>query len=120
MVFLVDSQGVPSIAPVVRLEKTAGATPDPRVTQSSQSGPATRAWNAFDGDASGQGAVRPDLSSRRSPSGRWTSGESRNIERLTRHAFAPIAAPTRDLWVFTSNTPFSVDLSLRACRPRTA
>ena len=39
MVFLVDNQGVPSVAPVVELDKTAGATPDPRVTQSSQSRP---------------------------------------------------------------------------------
>ena len=50
MVFLVDSQGVPSVAPVVRLDKTAGATPEPRVTQSSQASTASRAWSAWDGN----------------------------------------------------------------------
>ena len=63
MVFLVDNQGVPSVAPVVKLEETAGEAAAPRVTQSSQSALGTRAWNAWDGDrtAGSSGRARRHL-----------------------------------------------------------
>ena len=77
MVFLVDKQGVPSIAPVVRLDATPGAVPQPRVTQSSQHDRSTAAWNAYDGDTS-QGAGRSTAAPSPSPSpgGRSTWGRA--------------------------------------------
>ena len=107
MVFLVDNQGVPSVAPVVRLEKTAGATPDPRVTQSSQSAFATRAWNAWDGDKTpGSGGTYAVTSSESQPWWQVDLGASREIDRL----LVTLRSDTnteRDLWVFTSDTPFN-------------
>ena len=59
MVFLVNDDGMPSIAPVVRMYPSATSTPQPRVVQVSQRDVASPAWNAFDGDAS-QGSGRED------------------------------------------------------------
>ncbi len=107
MVFLVDNQGVPSVAPVVKLEKTAGAAPDPRVTQSSQSALATRAWNAWDGDKTpGSGGTYAVTSSESQPWWQVDLGASRDIDRLV-VTLRSDSNTERDLWVFTSDTPFN-------------
>ena len=107
MVFLVDNQGVPSVAPVVKLEKTAGAAPDPRVTQSSQNALATRAWNAWDGDKTpGSGGTYAVTSSQSQPWWQVDLGASRDIDRLL-VTLRSDSNTERDLWVFTSDTPFN-------------
>ena len=108
MVFLVDDQGVPSIAPVVRLDASAGAVPQPRVTQSSQLARSAAAWNAFDGDSS----QAPDSKFSRTtsePEPWWQVdlGASRDLEDVTvRFRTDCCTAENRDLWVFASDTPF--------------
>jgi hypothetical protein len=107
MVFLVDNQGVPSVAPVVKLEKTAGQPASPRVTQSSQAGLSSRAWNAWNGDKSqGTSGVYAQTSSENEPWWQVDLGASRSIDDLV----VTLRSDTnteRDLWLFTSNTPFN-------------
>ncbi len=107
MVFLVDNEGVPSIAPVVKLEKTAGQAPQPRVTQSSQAGFSSRAWNAWNGDKSqGTGGSYAVTSSENQPWWQVDLGASRTVDDLV-VTLRSDANTERDLWVFTSNTPFN-------------
>ncbi len=106
MVFLVDNQGVPSVAPVVRLDKTAGEAPQVRVTQSSQASTASRAWSAWDGDTTQTSASFSQTSSQSEPFWQVDLGQSRQIARLDVRLRADCCTE-RDLWVFTSNSPFN-------------
>ncbi len=108
MVFLVNDQGVPSIAPVVRLDASPDALPQPRVTQSSQFDRTTPAWNAFDGAITQEpGSKLSRTLSEPQPWWQVDLGESRNLEGVTvRFRTDCCSVENRDLWVFASDVPF--------------
>lgn len=109
MLFLVDKQGVPSIAPIMRFEKTAGAAPQPRVTQSSQANVNSNAFKAFDGDTSqapGSGYSQTTQASQ--PWWQVDLGRTRDLANAKVFLRTDLSGdPGSDLWVFASNTPFS-------------
>ena len=108
MLFLVDNQGVPSIAPIMRFDKTANARAraarHAELTERRDTrGPSTRST------ATPHREAAPRFSqtlSESSPAGRWTSA-GRRTSTGSPCAFGPTAAPDRDLWVFTSDSPFN-------------
>ena len=106
MVFLVDNQGVPSVAPVVRLDKTANETPPARVTQSSQASAASRAWSAWDGDTTQGSASFSQTSTQAEPWWQIDLGQSQQIGQLEVRLRSDCCTE-RDLWVFTSDSPFN-------------
>ncbi len=106
MVFLVNQAGVPSVAPVVRIDKTAGAAPQPRVTQSSQSTVSSRAWSAFDGNTSQGNSSYSQTLAESEPFWQVDLGERRDIDRLQVRLRSDCCTE-RDLWVFTSDAPFA-------------
>lgn len=108
MLFLVDKQGVPSIAPVFRFDATGAAAIKPRVTQSSQYSQSTPASNAFDGDTSGNGEAK--ISHTLDESQPWWQvdlGQAKDLASVTVNLRTDCCQErTRDLWVFASDTPF--------------
>jgi hypothetical protein len=109
MLFLVDKQGVPSVAPIMRFDKVAGTPPQASATQSSQFDRSTPAANAFDGDSSqGTGSKFSRTASQAEPWWQVDLGATRDLESVTvRFRTDCCSAQNRDLWVFASATPFS-------------
>ncbi len=106
MLFLVDKQGVPSVAPIMRFDKTAGAIPEPRPTQSSQNDVSSRAFNAFDGDTSATKFAQ--TSSENQPWWNVDLGRSKYIANARIIYRSGTSGNTgRDVWVFASDNPFT-------------
>ncbi len=104
MLFLIDQQGVPSVAPIIRFEESANSAPTPRVTQSSQFRQASQAWNAFDGDTSGAAFARTRTENQ--PWWQVDLGESRHLSSVTVRPHAGCcSAAGSNLWVFASGRP---------------
>ena len=106
MLFLVDQQGVPSVAPIMRFDKTAGQAPQPRATQSSQDSFSTRANNAFDGSTSSTTYAQTGTESQ--PWWQVDLGSSKDLATASITYRSGTSGNTgRDVWVFASDNPFN-------------
>ncbi len=86
MLFLVDRNGVPSVAPILRVKPDDESAIPPRVTQSSQLGRAWGASEAFDGNASLTSGAAGSVSQTQPETQPWWDvdlGSSRDLESLT-------------------------------------
>jgi hypothetical protein len=107
MVFLVNRNGVPSVAPVVRMEPSSSTPLQPRVVQSSQQAVATPASNAFDGNpAQGSTAKFAQTLTESQPWWEVDLGESQDLDAVTLRLRSDCCT-NRDLWVFASDEPFT-------------
>ena len=119
MLFLIDRNGVPSVAPILRVKPDDEVAIAPRVTQSSQLGRDWGASEAFDGNASQTSGAAGSVSQTQPETQPWWDvdlGSSRDLESLTIQLRTDPGTEARDLWVFASDQPFhsvSVD-GLRA------
>lgn len=108
MLFLVDSAGVPSKAPIVRVDPAPATQPHVVVTQSSQLR-TYRARRAYDGDT--RNTVNSDFNGSHTlsePQPWWQVdfGRSRTVERITIYTRTDrFLDRTRNVWVFASDEP---------------
>jgi Domain of unknown function (DUF1929)/RTX calcium-binding nonapeptide repeat (4 copies)/Bacterial Ig-like domain len=120
MVFLINEEGVPSVAPVVRMHPSNSPEPEPRVVQVSQRDISTQAWNAFDGStAQGPGArIARTLDTTR-PWWDVDLGLNRDIENVRlRFPTTCCENGNRDLWLLASEQPIrSTDLDTARSQP---
>jgi hypothetical protein len=108
MLFLVDRNGVPSVAPIMRVKPDDETAIAPRVTQSSQLSRAWGASEAFDGvttNAAGATGSVAQTSVENQPWWGVDLGSSRDLESVTL-SLRTDAQTARDLWVFASDSPF--------------
>jgi Domain of unknown function (DUF1929)/Bacterial Ig domain/RTX calcium-binding nonapeptide repeat (4 copies) len=120
MVFLVNEDGTPSIAPVVRMYPSPTSTPQPRVVQVSQRDVASPAWNAFDGDAAqGSGAKISRTLDETQPWWEVDFGAPRDIENVRlRLPTTCCDAGNHDVWLIASSQPIqSTDLTTARNQP---
>ena len=120
MVFLVNEDGTPSIAPVVRMYPSVTSTPQPRVVQVSQRDVTSPAWNAFDGDASqGSGAKISRTLDESQPWWEVDFGAPRDIENVRlRLPTTCCDAGNHDVWLIASSQPIqSTDLTTARNQP---
>ena len=106
MVFLVDNQGVPSVAPVVRLDKTAGEAPaGARDAELPGQRRQPRLERMGRRHHSGQRQLQPDLDS----GAALLAGRSRPEPQIGQLEvrLRSDCCTERDLWVFTSDSPFN-------------
>ncbi len=109
MVFLVDRNGVPSVAPIVRIKPDDETAIPPRVTQSSQLSRDWGASEAFDGNSGNTAGAAGSVSQTAVESQPWWQadlGSSRDLESLTLQLSTDAGAQARDVWVFASDSPF--------------
>ncbi len=109
MVFLIDSNGVPSVAPIVRLRSGASTALPVRATQSSQLDRNWPASEAFDGNSGSAGGPSGSVSQTQSQSEPWWEvdlGEKRNIGSVTIQLRTD-AGTNRDVWVYASDNPIT-------------
>ncbi|MBJ7519712.1 MAG: DUF1929 domain-containing protein [Solirubrobacteraceae bacterium] len=110
MLFLTDSAGVPSKAPVLRVDPTSNTTPNVTVTQSSQLR-SLSARLAFDGDTTNWKNGEFNGSHTLVEQTPWWQvdfGRSRSLENITIYTRTDrFQARTRNVWVFASDQPFT-------------
>ncbi|UUY04970.1 DUF1929 domain-containing protein [Svornostia abyssi] len=110
MLFLVDSAGVPSKAPIVRVDQTSSTLPNVTTTQSSQLR-TLAAHKAFDGNTTN--VLNGDFNGSHTlldtePWWQVDFGRSRSLEKLTIYTRTDRwQARTRDVMVFVSDEPFT-------------
>ncbi len=110
MLFLTDSAGVPSKAPVIRVDPTSNETPDVIATQSSQLR-ALNASKALDGDTTN--SKNGDFNGihtlvDKEPWWQVDFGRSRSLENITIYTRTDrFQSRTRNVWVFASDQPFT-------------
>ena len=108
MLFLVDNQGVPSVAPIMRFDKTAGQPASPRVTQSSQNGFSSRALTPSTATTRQGRAGYAQTSTESQPWWKVDLGaSSKDIATWPDHLGPDSGNTGRDVWVFASKTPFN-------------
>jgi phosphodiesterase/alkaline phosphatase D-like protein len=109
MVFLVDRNGVPSVAPILRVKPDDETAIAARVTQSSQVSRDWGASEAFDGNASNTAGAAGSVSQTNVESQPWWQvdlGASRDLESVTLQFRTDAGTQARDVWVFASDSPF--------------
>ncbi|MGK2939574.1 MAG: galactose oxidase-like domain-containing protein [Solirubrobacteraceae bacterium] len=111
MLFLTDSAGVPSKAPIMRVDPTSTALPNVTTTQSSQLRKLS-ARKAFDGNttnwANGEFNGSHTLGTDKEPWWQVDFGRSRALDAITIHTRTDrFQTRTRNVWVYASDEPFT-------------
>ena len=109
MVFLIDSNGVPSVAPIVRLRSGDSTALPVRAVQSSQLDRNWPASEAFDDNSGSTGGPSGSVSQTQSQTEPWWEvdlGEKRSIGSVTIQLRSD-AGTNRDVWVYASDNPIT-------------